>query len=177
VRRAYLAVGQKLAQARGHVLLAAVRARGVDALVEGGGRALECFERHGAGHVGRAREFVCAFERERADGRQRLRPVQERQPLFDLQTQRLKPRATQRLRARQSLATKKSLALADAREREVRERREVSARPDRALLRDDRVDAALKHPEERLRDRHARTAQADGEHVGAQEHQRTRLFF
>jgi hypothetical protein len=54
------ALGQKLAQARGHVLLAAVRARKVYALVEGGGRALECFERHGAGHVGHAREAVRA---------------------------------------------------------------------------------------------------------------------
>ena len=56
VRGAYLAVAQKLAQVRGHFHLSAVRARAVYALVEGGGRALQGFQRHRARNVRRARE-------------------------------------------------------------------------------------------------------------------------
>ena len=67
VRGAYLALRQQLAQVRGRLDLTLVRAREVYALVEGGGSALQGFERHRARHVGRARNSQRAFERQRAD--------------------------------------------------------------------------------------------------------------
>src|SRR5205085_3329285 len=82
VRGANPAVAQEFSQVRRYFHLPAVRAREVYALVEGGGRALQGFQGHRAGNVGRAREAQGAFERERADGRQRLRAVQKPQPLF-----------------------------------------------------------------------------------------------
>ena len=79
-----------------------------------------------------------------------LRAVDQRQALLRLQPDRLEPGARERLAARQPLAVEPRLALADERQREVRERREVAGRADRAARRDDREHAALEQREQEL---------------------------
>ena len=120
VRVAYLAVPQKLAQVSGRLDLPTVRARVVYALVERGGRAHQGFKDiapdTSALRVRRSR----AFERERADGRQSLRAVEQRESFLGFEPEGLYPRAPQSLAARHALAFVESLALAHAAERQMR---------------------------------------------------------
>jgi hypothetical protein len=104
MRSANLALAQKLSEGDGHLLLPAMRACGVKALVEGGGRPAQGFQRHRARDICGADEPRGAQERERTDRRQGLRSVQEREPLFRLQLERPEARAPERLGAREALA-------------------------------------------------------------------------
>ena len=72
----------------------------------------------------------------------------------------------------EELAVDPRLALADERQREVRERREVAARADRAAGRDVREDAAVEALDEQLDGLDARARAALRERVRAQQHRR-----
>jgi hypothetical protein len=117
----------------------------MDALVEGGGRAEERFQGHGAGNVGKAREPRCAPQCERADCGQRLRPVQECEAFLALQAHWLDARAVERLTAWQPVAAIHRFALAYDAKGQVRQRREIAAGADRSLLGNQRVHAAIQH--------------------------------
>ena len=80
-----LTLVEEFTQVSGHLHLARVRARGVDALVERDGRAPQCFQRHCACHVCDTREPFRAIKSEAADRRHRLRPVQERETFLGFQ--------------------------------------------------------------------------------------------
>ena len=91
-----------------------------------------------------------AVERERADRRRELRPVDEREPLFRLEHGRREARRPQRLRGRQAPPVPVDFPFPDEREREMCERREVSRGADRTLLRNDGVNALREAREEKL---------------------------
>ena len=71
---------------------------------------------------------------------------------------------------------KKASPSPSKRKREMRQRREIAARPDRALLRNDRADAAIQHFHEQLDDFEPNPAKAEREHVRPQQHHRAHLW-
>ncbi len=83
--------------------LAGMRAGRVDARVERGVRALQNVQRQGRDEVRRLEEAQGAVERERADRRRELRPVDEREPLLRLENGRREARRPQRLGGRAAL--------------------------------------------------------------------------
>ena len=104
-----------------------------------------------------------------------LRAVDERQALLRLEHDGLEPGAASACAGRHAPALEDALALADERERQVGERGEIAARADRALRRDERVDAAVEQRDQALERLEPDAGVALGEHVGAQQHQRARL--
>ena len=122
-----------------------MRARGVDALVEGGRRAAQRFERHGAGEVGEPGDALGAAEGERADRGHGLRAVEEGEAFLGFEANGIDSGAAEGVAAVEAFAAVDGFAFADDAEREVRERREIAAGADRALLGDDGVDAVVEH--------------------------------
>ena len=82
------------------------------------------------------------------------------------------PTRAERVAAGEPLALDDRLALADERQREVGERGEVAARPDRPARGHDREDTAVQALDEQLHRRDARSREALRERVRAQEHRR-----
>ena len=76
MRLSNLTVAQQLTEVRRHFVLAAMRPRGMNPLVEGGRCSFQSFKRHRTGHVGNARDSFGAMQRQSADGRHRLRAVE-----------------------------------------------------------------------------------------------------
>ena len=107
---------------------------------------------------------------ERAERGHELRAVDEREALLRLQAHRLEPDRRERLAARAAGAVDRRLALADQRQREVRERREIAARADRAAARHARQDAAVEALDQQLDGLDARARVALRERVRAQQH-------
>ena len=116
--------------------LARERAERVDLRQEARARALQRLERERARDVGDLGEPPRPHEPERAERGHELRAVDEREPLLRLEPIGSSPTRASASRAGQELAVDPRLALADERQREVRERREVAARADRAAARD-----------------------------------------
>ena len=162
-------------------------------------RAAQRVDRQRRGDVGRARELFGAGQRQRQHRRRRLRAVDQREPFLGAEADRRQPGAPQRLGARRStepqstLSSQRSclffrdlrdlcgfclrrrrqhLALADQHERQMRERREVAARADRAARRHARVDAAVQQRDQRLERLDADAGEPFRQHVGAQRHRR-----
>src|SRR5690242_9185535 len=106
-------------------------------------RSLQRLERQSARTVRCTREPLSAHETERALRRHELRAVDQRQPLLRDQLHRLEPGPPQRLVAGEQLALVPGGAFADERQREVRERREIARRADRAARRDERQYAPV----------------------------------
>ena len=158
---------------RGRVALAPQRPERVDLREEARPRALQRLERERAGDVGGLREPARAHEAERAERGHELRAVDEREALLRLQRHRLEPDRGERLARREAARpSTERLALADERQREMRERREVAARADRAAARHVRQDAAVEALEQQLDGLDARARVALGERVRAQQHRR-----
>jgi hypothetical protein len=131
---------------------------------------LQRLERERARAVRGAREPARAHERERALRRHELRAVDQREALLRGEPDRLEADARQRLEPGQPLALDERLALADERQREMRERREVTRGADRAARRNDRDDAARETFEQQLDGLDPRAGIALRERVRAQEH-------
>ena len=106
-------------------------------------RALQRLDCQGARNVGGLRQTPGARQTERTEGGHELRPVDEREPLLRLEGDRLEPYLGERRGAAHSLAVDPGLALPDEREGQMRERRQVTARSDRAPARNVRQDAAV----------------------------------
>ena len=124
-----------------------------------------------------AQSAACASRRartsaERALRRHELRAVDQREPFLRDEPDRLEPGALERLAAVEQLALEPRLALADERQREVRERREVAGRADRAARRHVRQHAAVQALEQQLDGLDARAGVALRERVRAQQHRR-----
>jgi hypothetical protein len=79
-----------------------------------------------------------------------LRAVDERQPFLRLEPNGLEPGACERLATREQLVAHPGAAFADQREREMCERREVPARPDRPSARNFWQDVLLETVDEQL---------------------------
>ena len=112
-------------------------------------------------------------------------PLISASPSFGAERDRRQPGARERLRARRSRSRRvarrssaldvvcvASLAFADQHQREVRERREVAARADRAARRHARMHAAVEQRDQRLERLDADAGEALGQHVRAQRHRR-----
>ena len=149
----------------------------MNALVEGHGSSEQRFQRHCARDVGESCEPRGSPESQRADSGQRLRSVEQREPFLTFEVQRVDRGAAQRLASGQPFSTIDRLALADRAQREVRERREIPAGADGALLRNHRVDTAIQHLYERQRHQRTHTAIAERQRVGAQRHHHAGLGF
>src|SRR5216684_2158919 len=128
MRLTNLAVLQKLAEMRGDFDLSGVRTRRVNPRIESDWRIAQSFERHRSGDVRDVSELLGAIDRQPADGSHSLGPVQEREPFFCFELNRLDFCQTQRRGARHSFAAVKRFALADDSQRKVRERSEIAAR-------------------------------------------------
>jgi len=126
MRRPDRAARHEPAARRGHVRLAAMAARGVDARVEWRGHALARVERQHASDD-RGGEGVLGREEpgERERGRD-LRAVEQRQALLGGEAQRLQARGRERLGARHDASAHMRGASPDEDGREMRERREVA---------------------------------------------------
>src|SRR5664280_1176135 len=127
-----------------------MRAGRVNARVARGVGALQSVQREGGDKVRRLVETQAAVERERAERRRELRPVDEREPLLRLEHGGCEARRPQRLRGRAAPSVPVHLPFPDEREREVRERSEISRGADRALLGNDGVNSRRKAREEKL---------------------------
>ena len=126
----------------------------VQALVERDGRALERLERQRRRRRRPRRAAAARRARASAAGRRhQVRAVDEREALLGLERDRREAgaRRAPRRRAARSPSTSR-LALADEHERDVRQRREVARRADRALGRHHGHDAALEHRQQQLDD-------------------------
>jgi len=158
VRLHDLAIGQQSAQVGGTGDLAGMRADGVYPRVERFQRTFRRLDGHGTGDVGDFPQLSGANQRVGKDGRADLRAVDERQPLARLEPIRFQLGPAERLLA--VYQSKPALGcaglgqircpFADHEQAHVRQRREVAAGADAALLRDGRHDAAIEHLDEML---------------------------
>ena len=89
-------------------------------------------------------------EAERRHRRHELGAVDERKPFLRLQSDRREPGRRERVCPAGASAVHERLALADEGQRQVRERREVAARPHRPTRRDEGDDAGVQYPEQEV---------------------------
>ena len=149
-----------------------MRPRGVDPRIEGHGRPAQGVDRQGGGHVGGACQPPRVDKGQRQDRRGRLRPVDECEPFFRAERDRREPRALQRDGAADAAERRQHFAFADQHEREMRQRREVSAGADRAPARHDGMNVRVEQREQRVDGRQPDARVAAREHVGAEQHHR-----
>jgi len=147
----------------------------VDARVEGGVGALQGVEGEGAHHVGGLCDARGFGEREPAQRADELRAVDEREALLGPEHQRLEPGGGERKGGGLAAPGHDALALADEREREVGERRQVAAGPDRSLRWDHGQDVSIEQRDELLERLEPDAREALRQHVRAQQHERPRL--
>ena len=133
VRFADLAAFEQLAQVRGGGDLAAMRARGMDALVESCRCSEQGFERHGSGEIGELGHAEGARRAQAAHGcGHGLGAIEQRESFLGFEVNGAMP-ASRRAQRPDALALVEDFAFADQGEGEVGERREVAAGADRAL--------------------------------------------
>ncbi len=132
------------------VLLPAQGTRTMHLDPEARARSLQSLERQGAGQIGALREPAGADRPERGHRGHELRPVHEREPLLAHEPDGLEPDPRERAGAVETLSGDDGLALPHERERQVSERRKVSARANRAARGDDREHASVQAGEEQL---------------------------
>ena len=99
-------------------------------------------------------------------------PLTSESPSLLCETDRLEPDRAQSRGAVEELAVHDGLPFADERQREMRERREVAARPDRAARGNPRQHAAVQALEQQLDGHDARAGEPLRERVRAQQHRR-----
>ena len=110
----------------------------------------EGIDGHRRGEVGGFQQFIESMQREHAGGQHLRGAVVQRQAFLVRQRHRLQTRALERSRTGHALAGEERFATTEQHDRQVRQRREVARRADRAQLRDDRHDARVEHRRQRL---------------------------
>ena len=144
----------------------------MNARIEGGRRSLQCLETHRAGDVRDAGEAFRAQQSEPADRVHRLRSIQERETLLGFQYRRRQSGFVQRVQTRQPFVAVERFAFADQHQRKMRQRRQISARTDRTLFRDDWMHAAIQQFAQKLDHFKTDAAQPQRQHIGAQQDHR-----
>ncbi len=152
--------------------LAGQRPGRVDARLERVERAAQRVHRHRRGDVGGARQPRGGEHGERQHRRARLCAVDQREALLGRERDRRQTGARERVGAGQVRPQVLGLALADQHQREVRERRQVAARADRAARRHARVHPRVEQGDQRVERPRPDAGKALGEHVRAKRHQR-----
>jgi hypothetical protein len=171
VRFANLTAFEHLAQICRRLHLASVRARFVNALVEGGIRALQSIAAKTSQDIGRIYQRLGGQQRQRANGQHSLRPVDERDGFFGFEHQRFDLRLLECVGAGNSFARcVDTFAFADQRQREMGQRSEVAARTHASLRRDEGRNPAIQHFAQRIDDDGANARVTLGQRIGAQEH-------
>ncbi len=165
---------QQQAQVGGRGRLSGVGPQRLQPRIEGVVAPLERLERAGARDVGGGRQRLRLQERERPDREDHLGAVDQRQPFLRLQPEGLDPDPAQGVGRRHPRAAQPHLPLSDEAERQVRQRRQVAAGADRALLRDDRQEVGVQEVQERLDDPRPHTRVAARQDMGSQQHQGAR---
>jgi hypothetical protein len=123
-----------------------------------------------------AAELERVGQRERAERGHELRAVDEREPLLGLEHDRLETGLAQHTEAGPAHAVATDdLSLSDEHEREVRERREIARRSDRALRWHPRNDVGLEHRQQELDDLESHTRVPHRHDLRAQEDHRAHL--
>ena len=107
--------------------LAGVRARLVNAGIEGGGRAHQRFEGHGSGYIGEMRDAQRAGDGESADGGHGLGAVEQGQALLGGKGERLQAGAAEGFSAGQAGTLMEGFTLADDDQGEMSERSQIAA--------------------------------------------------
>ncbi len=133
----------QFAQRSGGGDLPVLAAQGVDARIERGVRALGRF---GGQRAGDQRGMEHALDLEQPGqrvGGGKLGAVEQRQAFLGAQRQRLQAGLRQRLRGRQALAADEGFADADHHRGQMRQRRQIAGRADRALARHHRHHVVL----------------------------------
>ena len=149
----------------------------VNARIEGRWRSHQRLERHGPGHIRQFRHAQPAGHRQRTHGRHRLGPVEQRQPLFSSQRQRLQACPPQRFAPGQPLAFVERLTLANNHERQVSQRSQIAARTNRPLFRNHRMHTRIQLRDQQFHQIGPASAESLGQHIGAQQQHGARLAF
>ena len=139
VRLPDFTVPQEMTQMLRDRLLAGMGPRLVDARVKRGRRSLERFQAHRPGDVRDPRQTFGAEQGQATHRMHGLRSIQKRQPFLGLEDDRPQPRVLERIAARQQRPFIKRFAFADQRQRQMRQRRQIPARADRPLFRNNRM--------------------------------------
>ena len=130
-------------------------------------RVLERFERHRADDVRRRRQPLRLQERQRSDAAHYLGPVDQRQPLFRFEAERLESGPLQGAPGGDLPAAVEDLSLAGQGERDVGQRSEIPGGTHRALLRNDRDDPGLEQLDDPVQRRGTQPRVAADQAVGA----------
>jgi hypothetical protein len=153
----------------------------VDPLVERGRRPQQRLEAHRRRAQRRAPQVARIVHREGQHRRLHLGAVDERETFLGLELDGLDAGSAQRVGRRRPHRPSPTagrrvghcdVALPHHRVGDVRQGRQVAARPDAALLRHHGVDAGVQHPGNGLRHRSACAAGLPQQHVGTQQHRR-----
>ena len=139
-----LAAGQQAPQHLGDLHLAEVILQRVAAVVVSARRAAEALDEVGGGHHGELQELEGFDERDAGSAGHRRGAVDERERLLEAGHDGLEALLFKDFRRASDFALEANLAVADERQRHVRERCEVAACAERALLRDNGVNAAAR---------------------------------
>ena len=165
-------VAEQVAQLRGHGDLARMRPGQLVRGSEGHVRPEQRLHGHRRDHARGPHQPIRIGQHERAERAHHLRPVQQREPLLGLEDERLEAGLAQGADRRHDRATDLDLAEPDERQRQVRERREITRRADAALLRHDRMDAPAEQLEQAIDDERPAAAVAERQGVRAQDEHR-----
>ncbi len=166
------APGEQSAHARGDELLPFVRPRLVNPRVEGDVRSLERIERHRREDVGEREQAPGAGDRQPADRRDRLRPVDHREPFLRRERHRGGADRPQPPGRVHSVPAQPDLSHPHHRSRQVSQRREIAGGADRPLGGDDRHQVFVQHPEKELDELDADPREPERQRVRAQRHHR-----
>ena len=142
-------------------------------------RRIGSFERvtaESAQHVGGVNQRFRRQQRQRAHAQHGLRAIDQRDRLFCLQHEGLDLRTLQRLATRKPYALFiDALALTNQSQRQMRQRRKVSAGTNASLRRDVRRGPAIQHLANPVDDNRAHARVTFGKRIGAQKHHGARL--
>ena len=105
-----------------------------------------------------------------------LRAVDQRQPFLGRQRSRRQLRPGERFGSRDGLVIFEELTFADQHQRQMRQRRQIPARPDRPLRRNQWRDVAIEHLAQQFDQIRADAAVAFGQGVGPKHHHRAGGF-
>jgi hypothetical protein len=173
---ANLAIAQQMPKALGGAELGGVRARLMDALVEGDGRAEERFQAHRAGDGSSVADSEGSPQSEPANGVDRLRAVEERETFLGLKLDGVELRAFQALRAGKHFALVAGMAFTDQHKGQMGQGSEVAAGAHGAFFRNDREYAAIEKRVDASRNFRPSSTESEPEGVGAQHQKRSRFF-
>ena len=167
------AVGQHMAIQRRSVNLPALAARFVNTRIKRTTRSQRRFGGERAAYHRGSKQIFRVKQAPQRKRRRCLSTVQQRQPLFRRQGNRLEADFFQRLQRRHPLAVDAGFPLTQQRQGHVRQRRQVTGCADGTFSRDPRRDAFIHQLNQRLNDAQTNPGEAAGKAVNLQHHNQT----